>query len=86
MRPARSTSSRAAQDARWQVHPEIDVEEMRRAKDRLERIAEPSSCIARRRVGEIVTLKDGLEGGTRAIVYWARDEERSVDLRTRSKA
>jgi proteasome-associated ATPase len=63
------------------VHPEIDVEEMRRGEEVV--LNESLSVILHRKgdeSGEIVTLKEVLEGGTRAIVYGRADEERVVEL------
>src|ERR1700722_17400839 len=62
-------------------HPEIDVEEMRRGEEVV--LNESLSVILHRKgdeSGEIVTLKEVLEGGTRAIVYGRADEERVVEL------
>jgi proteasome-associated ATPase len=63
------------------VHPEIDVEEMRRGEEVV--LNESLSVILHRKgdeSGEVVTLKEVLEGGTRAIVYGRADEERVVEL------
>jgi proteasome-associated ATPase len=63
------------------VHPEIDVEEMRRGEEVV--LNESLSVILHRKgdeSGEIVTLKEVLEGGKRAIVYGRADEERVVEL------
>ena len=63
------------------VHPEIDVEEMLRGEEVV--LNESLSVILHRKgdeSGEIVTLKEVLEGGTRAIVYGRADEERVVEL------
>ena len=63
------------------VHPEIEVEEMRRGEEVV--LNESLSVILHRKgdeSGEIVTLKEVLEGGRRAIVYGRADEERVVEL------
>src|SRR6202167_6762524 len=63
------------------VHPEIDVDEMRRGEEVV--LNESLSVILHRKgdeSGEVVTLKEVLEGGTRAIVYGRADEERVVEL------
>ena len=63
------------------VHPEIDVEEMRRGEEVV--LNESLSVILHRKgdeSGEVVTLKEVLEGGKRAIVYGRADEERVVEL------
>ena len=63
------------------VHPEIDVEEMRRGEEVV--LNESLSVILHRQgdeSGEVVTLKEVLEGGKRAIVYGRADEERVVEL------
>jgi proteasome-associated ATPase len=63
------------------VHPEIDVEEMLRGEEVV--LNESLSVILHRKgdeSGEVVTLKEVLEGGTRAIVYGRADEERVVEL------
>jgi proteasome-associated ATPase len=63
------------------VHPEIDVAEMSRGEEVV--LNESLSVILHRKgeeSGEIVTLKEILEGGRRAIVYGRADEERVVEL------
>jgi proteasome-associated ATPase len=63
------------------VHPEIDLEEIRRGEEVV--LNESLSVILHRRAeesGEVVTLKEVLEGGLRAIVYGRADEERVVEL------
>jgi proteasome-associated ATPase len=63
------------------VHPEIDLEGMRRGEEVV--LNESLSVILHRKgdeSGEVVTLKEVLEGGTRAIVYGRADEERVVEL------
>ncbi|MFZ0664954.1 MAG: proteasome ATPase [Acidimicrobiales bacterium] len=63
------------------VHPEIDVEEMRRGEEVV--LNESLSVILHRPgedSGEIVTLKEVLDDGRRAIVYGRADEERVVEL------
>ncbi|MGO9343183.1 MAG: proteasome ATPase [Acidimicrobiales bacterium] len=63
------------------VHPEIDIEEMRRGEEVV--LNESLSVILHRKgdeSGEVVTLKEVLEGGKRAIVYGRADEERVVEL------
>jgi proteasome-associated ATPase len=63
------------------VHPEIEVEEMRRGEEVV--LNESLSVILHRKgdeSGEVVTLKEVLEGGKRAIVYGRADEERVVEL------
>jgi proteasome-associated ATPase len=63
------------------LHPEIDVEEMRRGEEVV--LNESLSVILHRKgdeSGEVVTLKELLEGGKRAIVYGRADEERVVEL------
>jgi proteasome-associated ATPase len=63
------------------VHPEIEIEEMRRGEEVV--LNESLSVILHRKgdeSGEVVTLKEVLEGGKRAIVYGRADEERVVEL------
>jgi proteasome-associated ATPase len=63
------------------VHPEIEVDDMRSGEEVV--LNESLSVILHRKAdesGEIVTLKEVLEGGTRAIVYGRADEERVVEL------
>jgi proteasome-associated ATPase len=63
------------------VHPEIEVEGMRRGEEVV--LNESLSVILHRKgdeSGEVVTLKEVLEGGKRAIVYGRADEERVVEL------
>jgi proteasome-associated ATPase len=63
------------------VHPEIDVDDMRRGEEVV--LNESLSVIFHRKAeesGEVVTLKEVLEGEKRAIVYGRADEERVVEL------
>ncbi|MHB8439847.1 MAG: proteasome ATPase [Acidimicrobiales bacterium] len=63
------------------VHPEIDPYEMRRGQEVV--LNESLSVILAREgedSGEVVTLKEVLEDGRRAIVYARADEERVVEL------
>jgi proteasome-associated ATPase len=63
------------------VHPEIDGVELRRGQEVL--LNESLNVILAREgedSGEVVTLKDLLEDGRRAIVYARADEERVVEL------
>ena len=63
------------------VHPEIDGVELRRGQEVV--LNESLNVILAREgedSGEVVTLKDLLEDGRRAIVYARADEERVVEL------
>jgi proteasome-associated ATPase len=63
------------------VHPEIEIDEMRRGEEVV--LNESLSVILHRKgeeAGEVVTLKEVLDSGTRAIVYGRADEERVVEL------
>jgi proteasome-associated ATPase len=63
------------------VHPEIDVDDMRRGEEVV--LNESLSVIFHRKAeesGEVVTLKEVLDGEKRAIVYGRADEERVVEL------
>ena len=63
------------------VHPEIDVVELRRGQEVV--LNESLNVILAREgeeSGEVVTLKEVLEDGRRAIVYARADEERVVEL------
>jgi proteasome-associated ATPase len=63
------------------VHPEIDVEDMQRGQEVV--LNESLSVILHREgeeSGEVVTLKEVLDDGKRAIVYGRPDEERVVEL------
>jgi proteasome-associated ATPase len=63
------------------VHPEIDAFALRRGQEVV--LNESLNVILARQgedAGEVVTLKEVLEGGRRAIVYARADEERVVEL------
>ena len=63
------------------VHPEIDAEELRRGQEVV--LNESLNVVLARNgddSGEVVTLKELLEDGRRAIVYARADEERVVEL------
>ncbi|HUC36272.1 MAG TPA: proteasome ATPase [Acidimicrobiales bacterium] len=63
------------------VHPEIEVTELRRGQEVV--LNESLNVILARQgedSGEVVTLKEMLEDGRRAIVYARADEERVVEL------
>jgi proteasome-associated ATPase len=63
------------------VHPEIDSAELRRGQEVV--LNESLNVILARQgedSGEVVTLKEVLEDGRRAIVYARADEERVVEL------
>ncbi|HXW33080.1 MAG TPA: proteasome ATPase [Acidimicrobiales bacterium] len=63
------------------VHPEIEIEELRRGEEVV--LNESLNVVLARPgedSGEVVTLKEVLEDGRRAIVYGRADEERVVEL------
>ncbi|MGA2036819.1 MAG: proteasome ATPase, partial [Acidimicrobiales bacterium] len=63
------------------VHPEIELSELRRGQEVV--LNESFNVILAREgedSGELVTLKEMLEDGRRAIVYARADEERVVEL------
>ena len=63
------------------VHPEIDIAELRRGQEVV--LNESLNVILAREgedSGEVVTLKEMLEDGRRAIIYARADEERVVEL------
>ncbi len=66
---------------RVSVHPEIDVEQLQRGQEVV--LNESLNVVLARSgdsSGEVVTLKEMLEGGRRAIVFGRADEERVVEL------
>ncbi len=66
---------------RVSLHPDIDVEELQRGHEVV--LNESLNVVLARSPelnGEVVTLKEVLEGGTRAIVIGRADEERVVEL------
>ena len=63
------------------VHPEIEADELRRGQEVV--LNESLNVILARQgedSGEVVTMKEVLEDGRRAIVYGRADEERVVEL------
>jgi SpoVK/Ycf46/Vps4 family AAA+-type ATPase len=63
------------------VHPDIDADDVKRGDEVV--LNESLNVVLAREgesSGEVVVLKDLLEGGTRAVVYGRADEERVVQL------
>src|SRR5271154_4510921 len=63
------------------LHPEIDIDDLRRGQEVV--LNESLNVVLARKgedSGEVVTLKELLDDGRRAIVYARADEERVVEL------
>ncbi len=73
--------TRRSQDARVALHPELDVEELERGQEVV--LNESLNVVLARGhdiAGEVVTLKELLEDGRRALVVGRADEERVCEL------
>ena len=64
------------------VHPELDDDDADRGARRSCSTSRSTSCwpAARELTGEVVTLKEVLDDGTRALIVGRADEERVVEL------